>query len=169
MPKNSVATMHAARCTQSHIIYRCDLQRSASANIHLGILIELAGSDWHSLGVAMRTELSSPEIAALAPAWRDRLSCPFKYFEVEFERAWHQAPCGYCIDLLASEYGASLLVEPPSHLQHQRVVQAGDCETEEAVRLHVFRMLDAEAKRFLNQSKSTAVIVESEAAHVTAA
>jgi len=167
MIKNSVTTFHAARCLQSHIIYRCDLQRATSANIHLGVLIELVGGNWHSLGVALRRALDKSEIDAIASTWRERLSAPFNYFQAEFETAWNEAEPGACIDWLASKYGASLLVEPALQVDHQRIVPAdGDMDLEQVVRAHVFSMLDVEAKQFLDLSKPPAVVVESERAKV---
>lgn len=164
--KPSVTKFDPARCLRSHILYRCDLQRSDSVNIHLGVLIELVGPDWHSLGVAVRTGLAPSESDALALAWRDRLSDPFKFFEPYFENAWKRAPTGECIDWLAAEFGSSLLVEPASELPRQRVIHQDGCATEEYVRTHVFSMLDSEAKLFLK--RPPAVLIESEPAAAAA-
>jgi|SRR5665213_2741617 len=149
---NSVTSLHQARRLQSHILYRCDLQHSNSVNIHLGVLIEFIGADWNVLGMAVRTDLSEAEIAAVAPAWRTRLACPFKYFEPEIERAWRDAESGKCIELLASEYSASLLIEPPLLNEHCLLRQPPDVETEQAIRIEVLELLDTEGRRFLNSA-----------------
>jgi hypothetical protein len=139
----------------SHVLYRCDLQHSSSVTIHLGVLAELVTDDWHLFGIAARVSLEPSELAALAPAWRDRLIRPFDYLQPEFERAWEQAKPGECIDFLAADYSGSLLIQPPAVLSPPAAAPTAPERID--LRGGIVTSIDKEAARYLNRPPAMTV------------
>ena len=141
----------------SHILYRCDLQQASSVTIHLGVLAEAVSSEWHLFGMAVRVHLEPSELDAIAPVWRSRLQRPFDYFEAEFDRAWKSAKPGSCIDLLAADYGSSLLVQPPGVMELPPALARAPTSDTAELRGQVLTSIDSEAGRFLTEPPAVTV------------
>jgi hypothetical protein len=151
-PSRPIPNQVAERFLGSHILLRCDLRHTSAVTIHLGVLAELVTAEWHLFGIAARVSLEKSEIDVLPAVWRERLARPFDYFMPAFERAWKTAKAGECIDLLVSEYGGSLLIQPPSVLPvpplPERVREA-DRVGSLNLRGSVLTSIDREANNFL--------------------